>query len=259
MKKALKILGWTVFISGITVLLGFVDADYKKLNFNKLIIDIDMKHGHSFIKEDEVLRRLNDIGVKININNNESIDIYRIEQMLKELSETKNVEVYCYNNGELHIEIEQRNPIARIISNQDRSSYYLDDDGKKMSLSNSYVARVPVFNGFIIENSYSRNKKLAIKTDKVTQVDDIYQIASVISNDEFFKSQIVQIYVNEKGKYELIPRIGNQRILFGYAENIELKFKKIKKFYTHSLSSKELNLYDTLNVMYSNQIICSKR
>ena len=93
----------------------------------------------------------------------------------------------------MHIEIEQRNPIARIIINQDRSSYYLDDDGKKMSLSNSYVARVPVFNGFIIDDSYRLNKEITKKTEKATQLDDIYKIARVISKDEFFKSQIVQV------------------------------------------------------------------
>jgi hypothetical protein len=47
--------------------------------------------------------------------------------------------------------------------------------------------------------------------------------------------------------------------MFGTPLNMEKKLKKIKLFYTNGPSAKELNLYDTLNVMYNNQIICSKR
>ena len=70
----------------------------------------------------------------------------------------------------------------------------------------------------------------------------------------FLKSQILQIHINNYGYFELIPRIGNQRILFGNAENMEEKFRKIKLFYADGPHPKELNVYDTLNVMYSNQI-----
>jgi hypothetical protein len=40
---------------------------------------------------------------------------------------------------------------------------------------------------------------------------------------------------------------------------MENKFKKIKLFYTNGPNSKDLNKYDTLNILYENQIICSKR
>jgi cell division protein FtsQ len=84
-------------------------------------------------------------------------------------------------------------------------------------------------------------------------------MSKIINNDSFLKSQIVQIHINNNGYFEFIPRIGNQRILFGLAENMENKFKKIKLFYTNGPQVKELNNYDTLNVIYKNQIICSKR
>ena len=40
-------------------------------------------------------------------------------------------------------------------------------------------------------------------------------MSKLINNDSFLKSQIVQIYINNNGYFEFIPRIGNQRILFG--------------------------------------------
>jgi cell division protein FtsQ len=84
-------------------------------------------------------------------------------------------------------------------------------------------------------------------------------MSKLINNDSFLKSQIVQIYINNNGYFEFIPRIGNQRILFGSIENMEKKFKKIKLFYKNGPQPKDLNKYDTLNVLYENQIICSKR
>jgi cell division protein FtsQ len=87
----------------------------------------------------------------------------------------------------------------------------------------------------------------------------IYDIANEINKDQFLSSQIVQVYCNKKGGFELIPRIGNHRVIFGSAENVDLKFKKLKSFYTKGINIKELNLYDTLNIMYNTQIVCSKR
>ena len=43
------------------------------------------------------------------------------------------------------------------------------------------------------------------------------------------KSQIVQIHINNNGYFDIIPRIGIKNI-FGLAENMENKFKKIKLF-----------------------------
>ena len=43
----------------------------------------------------------------------------------------------------------------------------------------------------------------------------IYPVALLISRDEFLKSFIDQIYVNENKEMELVPKIGSQEIIFG--------------------------------------------
>ena len=123
-----------------------------------------------------------------------------------------------------------------------------------MRTSDSYVAKLPLFSG---EFKWS-DSNLVNNVDRglLTQ---IYNMSKLINNDSFLKSQIVQIYINNNGYFEFIPRIGNQRILFGSIDNMEKKFKKIKLFYKNGPQPKDLNKYDTLNVLYENQIICSKR
>ena len=262
MKKVLVILGWSVFLLGSIVLLGFSEVDYNRIAIKELNIDIDKSNGHSFITESQVKEYLSNKGFQLNANSEVFPDLKEIERSIQGLSATKNVEVYAYNNGELHINIKQRNPIARVLVKNGYLSYYIDEDGKVMSLSDTYVARVPVFNGYIkYGDHYKSIKDLSVHDPSDKTLDEIYQLANIINKDEFFRSQIVQVYINKQGEYELIPRVGNQRILFGDITEAEEKFKKLKQFYTNrnSISVKELNMYDTLNIMYSNQIVCSKR
>jgi len=93
----------------------------------------------------------------------------------------------------------------------------------------------------------------------ISVLDDIYEVAQLLEENEFMRAQIVQIYFNKDNEMEMIPRVGNHRILFGDAKDAEIKFKKMTRFYTEVINPKELNLYDTLNIKYINQIICSKR
>ena len=242
---------------GITVLLAFVESKSNVQNISEIIINISAKQGHYFVTKNQVLEKINNIGIKTDHQND--IDVFRIEKVLNEMSETEFVDVYYYNNGKLQIDIILRNPIARIKS--DNINCYLDDKGRIMPVSNSYVARVSVFSGEL----FSSNKDVNIFTGKVKskrlakQLIEVYKMAMHISENEFLKSQIVQIYINEKKEFELIPRIGNHRVMFGKLNDYASKFKKLIDFYKVETTAKELNQYDSLNVMYSNQIICSKR
>ena len=88
---------------------------------------------------------------------------------------------------------------------------------------------------------------------------DLYQLASYITNDSFLKAQIVQIYVKENGDLELVPRVGNQEILFGKATNIKERFDKLMIFYKQGLSKTGWNGYKRINLMYNNQVVCTKK
>ncbi len=54
----------------------------------------------------------------------------------------------------------------------------------------------------------------------------------------------------------------NAKVIVGTDESIRIMLSishGIELFYTEAIEPKELNLYDTLNIKYINQIICSKR
>ena len=88
---------------------------------------------------------------------------------------------------------------------------------------------------------------------------NLYRLAMYITHDKFLKAQIDQIYVNESGEFELVPRVGNQLIILGSADDLEAKFKKLFAFYKYGLNKIGWNKYNTINLKYKNQVLCSKQ
>ena len=262
MKKILKISAWSLFVIGAMLLVGFVDGDYQAITCTSPEINIDKSNGHGFVTEELVLEEMSNMGYSFTNQLRGDIEVDRIEKSLLNMPGVKNAEVFKFNSGVVKIDITQRKPIARVIMKDGLISFYLDETGEKMPLSDHYVAKVPIFNGEIKEGRNGYSIKELYENDSlkaISELDDIYEVAQLFDENEFIRAQIVQIYFNQDQEMEMIPRVGNQRILFGDSKDADIKFKKITQFYTEVINPKELNLYDTLNIKYINQIICSKR
>jgi len=64
-----------------------------------------------------------------------------------------------------------------------------------------------------------------------------------------------RITVSDEGDIVLFPTSGNESFIFGQPENIEDKFSRIHKYYSHIKAAKG-DIYGTVNVKYKGQIIC---
>ena len=245
-------------LSGWIVLSGFVSNYYQFIKLKNVQINFIDDNLHEFITKSQVNSMLSLMGIVEKVTLKNEIDLSHIEEKLLNHSAINSAEVYFNNNGSLQVNIKKRTPIARFVSPVYEKNFYIDDNGFLMPLCSTYVSRVPIFSGKI--NLPERlNLYVLDSLHKSPDFQKIYKMSKLINNDSFLKSQIVQIHINNNGYFELIPRIGNQRILFGSIENMEKKFKKINLFYKNGPQPKDLNKYDTLNVLYENQIICSKR
>jgi len=177
------------------------------------------------------------------------------------MPEIKHAEVYSYISGEWQIDISLRRPIARIF-NLDGSSCYLDSDGTLMPLSLNYTAHVITVDGNINETDYLKNVDDIMNNDSLKTIeilDDLYAISNYVCSDEYLSAQITHLHINRYKEFELIPRVGEQRIMFGEAEYIAGKFKKLEYFYTEGINRAGWEKYDTINIMYKSQVVCSKR
>ena len=88
---------------------------------------------------------------------------------------------------------------------------------------------------------------------------ELYSFARYVSAHPFWSNQIVQIYRNRMGEYELIPRVGAHQILLGSMENYEIKLRNLEALYKQGLGRYGWNTYNKINLKYSNQVICTKR
>lgn len=260
MNRLLQISIWVVVLVAVIVTFGFVNVSLEKTVFSRPIISIDYETENRFINENDILSQIlseEDTGTML-LNH---FNVANIEEKLSNNHSIKDVQVYKTIDGKLIINVKQRRPIVRIFS--ENESYYVDEKGNLMPLSNKYTARLLVVNGSLNEPfgkryqfNYSNLNDSVI--DK-TLLDDIYKIANYIDKSEFWKAQIEQIHVNKVYDFELIPKVGNHKIVFGGVDNLEGKFEKLMIFYKKGLSKTGWNEYSEINLKYKNQVVCTKR
>lgn len=126
------------------------------------------------------------------------INTEKIEEKLLSNNMISKVEAYKTPSRIIKLEIEQKMPILRI--NSPAGNYYVDNLGSVMPLSRHYVAHVLVASGQIDE-------KLALG--------DLYKFALFLQEDDFWNDWIGQIYVDADNDVELIPRVGNHKVILG--------------------------------------------
>jgi cell division protein FtsQ len=266
MKKFLKILVivlWVLLVAGAGTLVGFVEVEHYSNPCRK--IDIRISYGASDVlitKKDVDSIVLKTAGM-LKGKPLGYINTGSIENAIRKQAYVAKVSVYENNEGTIFIQIRQREPLLRII-NRKYESFYLDESGALLPVNPNFSARVLVANG-LIDDSYMKNPNYRVNvlalSDSVfydSLMTNIYKLTMYISHDKFLKAQIAQIYVNESGEFELIPRIGNHVILLGNADDLEDKFKRLFAFYKFGLNKIGWNKYNVINIKYKNQVVCSK-
>ena len=263
-KKIISIAIWSFFIAVLVISLGFSGSQLKKVKCIEIDVQIIDSTGFSFVESKDIKELLNQKGYKIIGNNIEDFPLNIYETAIRNHPSVKSAEVYSTFDGILHIEVEQRNPILRII-NYNNESFYIDNNGNLFPLSEKYTARVLVANGNINEPynlRYTKNASNVEEKDVLGRnimVDDLFALAKFIETDKFFNSFIEQIYINENNEIELIPKIGKFIILLGSIDDMEEKFENLKAFIQIGLSREGWNKYETINIKYKNQVVCTKK
>jgi len=261
MKRFIHIGIWSITVIAVLVLLGFANNQHKAVPVVELVVKLEAPAGMRFINDEDVKARITDLGSAVEGEPMSKADIRTMEQTVLKMPEVESAQVYRTMDGNIVVEATQRTPIVRII-NADSTSFYLDKNGYPMPLSSRYSARVLVFTGAINEHPSGWSVSEILANDSLAEahlLDDIYAMAMHVNGDKFWSSQIQHIYVNAAGELELLPRVGNHRILFGRAERMDEKLENLKLFYTHGLKNQNWNSFDTLNLKYKDQIVCTKK
>jgi cell division protein FtsQ len=213
-------------------------------------VEISGNNQNYFVTEKEVNEIVNASGdIKEKII--ESIHIAALENALQQNSWIKNAELYFENNGVLHIDIAQRQPIARLFC-VDGSSNYIDKNGLRLPIKNTATSRVLTITNFTSSNNVLAN------TDSLL-LNDVNQLSNFIYADSFWNAQIAAINITSTGKFELVPTIGNHIVQIGNANNLKEKFDRLYTFYTKAWLQNGIETYEMVDVRFNNQVVATRK
>lgn len=235
---------WT-YIKGLCLLslVGFLFVFSSFRNAHRSLSDIQVNflgNENLFITEDVVNKLLIQNQQGVASVTKEILDLNKLELALNSNPMIKTAQVYVTINGEVKADIIQKKPIARVHTDV---SYYIDQEGSTMPLSNYYTARTPLVTGHV----------------KKDDLDNIFVIASKIYNDEFLKTHITEIHQNQDRSIILKMRVYDFEIWLGHIDNLDKKINNLKAFYQKAKKDKTLEKYIKVNLQFENQVVCTKR
>ncbi len=263
MKKIKLISIWLLIVAYLFLISGFIADREEGLLCNAIEIKIMDSLDTKFINKNDIIALLEQNNIKILGEPVNDINLKKLESLFANNQQISNSEIYITEKGRLNIEVVQYKPLVRII-NSNNISYYLGEYGTIIPLSYRFSPYVIVVSGNIHEpfNINRVNNILDNITDSLNKKErviyDAFRLVKFISDNEFWNSQIVQIYVNDNYEFEIVPRVGPHIIEFGEINDIEEKFIKLETLYLKWLNNTDWNNYTIINVKYKNQIICKK-
>jgi cell division protein FtsQ len=249
-KTKIKTISWSALGLCCVVLLVAAMKSKDSKACASVEINIEGAGQYMFIKKADVLIVLN----QNNINAGktlEDIDLRKAEKQLEQNAWIKDAELFFDNHQTLHVNISEREPIARVFT-MSGNSFYIDSTGLRLPVNENATARVIVF------TSFPSDKKILSKPDSLV-LNDIKRLTQYISTDSFLNEQTAQINITQQRTYEITPVVGNQIIKIGNADSLDEKFTKLLAFYKQIWSKVGFEKYSVIDVQYEGQVVAVRR
>ena len=193
-----------------------------------------------FLKAEMVNKLLIEKNQDLKTINKDGLDLNKLEKSVSSHQMIQKADVFVSVDGVLKAVVEQKTPIGRVFDQT--GSFYIDNEGNKMPLSENYTARVPLLSGEIT----------AVKKEKLSEV------LEMIAEDDFLKKNIIGVQVLPNGGLIMANRNYDYQIDFGRTINIERKFKNYKAFFQKAVLDSTLDQYRRINLKFTKQVVCIK-
>lgn len=260
LQRLLRPLGILAGAAVLVMALGFVERTSDRAPVTELRVEVSEKDGVHFVDGNAVRERVlaaqnGLVGTPMG-----HVDAARIETDLRNVPFVRSAEVYHTMDGVLHVRVDQRTPIVRVI-NTDGSSFYIDRDGATMPLSDKWTPRVLVATGDLHE-PFTQGTHDTRATDSLTRASRsaaIHRIATFIAADPTWNALIDQVVVGSAGEFELVPRIGQMRIAIGNGEELEQRFAKLREFYARGIAQGGWRKYSRIDLRFTDQVVATER
>jgi cell division protein FtsQ len=221
----------------------FLYAFTTKRNLNRKLSKTEVifvNEDQLFISSDMVNKLLIENKSDVKTIAKSEVDLKKLENSVNKNVMVEKSDVFVTVDGVLKVKIKQKTPIARVFQNN--SSFYIDEQGGKMPLSNLNTARVPILSGNLTN---SNSKKISLVLKKIYK-------------DDFLKKNIIGINIMPNNDLVLKNRNYDFEIQFGQPINIERKFNNYKAFFQKEEQDSLLKKYKKINLKFTKQVVCIK-
>lgn len=241
---------WVAIGGGMFTLLLAAISKKNKGTCRDYIIAVKGEESKLFMNREEIAMLLEDlVAGPIKGQPIAQFNLVELENKLEQDSWISDAELYFDNKDILHVEVDEKVPVARVFTVKGRS-FYVDSIGNTMPVSAKRSARVPVFTGFPHKTQLSTKDSVLLR-----QVADA---GDFIIKDAFWNAQVSQIDILADRSFEMIPLVGDHRVKLGTGEDIPAKFRRLYVFYQQVLTKMGLNAYRQIDVQYKGQVVASQ-
>ena len=250
-RKVVLTIIWSMVSAGAIVLLVAATRQQSEKICEDVMVKVKSVDGVQYISEKQILNTIS--GGRPDLMKGQLIktfDLSQLENLLEANLWIRNAELFFDNKDVLHINIIERQPVARIFS-LSGESFYVDDMGEQLPVTADQIARVPVFTSFP-----TITKPLQTKDSLLLM--QIKETGTYLLKHSFWMAQIDQININNY-EMEMIPKLGKHSILFGDGTKVEQKFNRLLLFYKQIMSKTGWNYYSTLDVRFDKQLVAVRR
>ena len=245
---------WSLVTLAILLVLFLSIEKKKNASINEVVIKIKRIEGNRNLIGAKEVRQLfrNHLGFDPVDGLVNDAKLIELERLLNEDDRIKKAEVYIDHQNVIQTRIIQKQPIVRVM-NSNGQSYYLDNEGDRIPTIKSSTIRVPVATGFM--EKYTKD---LIEGSKPSRLKEVYDLAKKINEDEFLSALIEQIHIDIDRNITLVPKIGRQKLVFGKAEEMDMRFQKLKTFYKNGLPKVGWRKHKKLDLQYSELVLGEK-
>lgn len=257
MKKIIQISVFTLFAIALMTLMGFIYLERNNQTLHEVNIKICRVTDKGFISEKEIHTVIESID-SIYTKKIKLINTNEIEKKIRQNPYVEEVDVFVNINNDLMINVKEKRVVLRVF-NQNNEGYYVDENAGILPLSSKYTPRVLIANGYLNSPYVKPFKNINDSIYHSSHLKDLFILTKLINQNLFLKAQISQIYINSKDEFDMIPQLGNQLIQFGTIDDAENKLHKLEVFYKKALVKAGWEKYETINLQFKGQVVCSRK
>jgi len=212
-------------------------AQYRYQNKNTLKIEVSFTHAPQLLNTLAVNKLLTQkLGSKSSLMK-DSLDLNMLEIQLNSTPEVKNAEIFVQPEGVLSLQITERQPLFKVVSDP---PFFSDASGALFAFQTLDSIHYPEF--------YASTPTLSMESTAA--------LISSLKTDPFLARELKSIRL-EKNQYFLHLKSYDFQVVFGTPYRVQEKINKLKMFCAFQNVQDSLKTFQKINLSYKRQVVAS--